>query len=215
MQPQRLLRGAARWLPHGLSMLLIVGTSVALPRTAAAASLEVTVDSLATLGDLVEVDLQIFGLGDLGMPSLSTFDVTLAFDSNVLDLQSVSFGDQLDLLGLGSIRDFSLAASGNAVNLFELSLDTAADLDALQRGSFTLASLAFRASGVGSTSLDLTVNALGDALAAPLSADVRNGSVTVARAQQPVPEPLSMLLVLSGGSLVAGFSLRESRRRQN
>ena len=134
------------------------------------------------LGDPVEVDLIISGLGDGLDPSLGTFDLDLTFDPAILSFQTATFGDQLNVIGLGSITQ--VAPGVMNVNLFELSLDPPVDLDILQQGNFTLATLSFATEDVGSSSLDLFINDLGDALGDPLSASVTSGLVTV----EPEPE---------------------------
>lgn len=106
----------------------------------------------AVEGEEIQVRLAISGLADATSPSLSTFDLEVAFDATVLALTTVSFGDpvlgdQLDLFGLGT--ETLATSGGGTVNLFELSLGSAADLDELQAGAFILATLTFEAVGEG------------------------------------------------------------------
>lgn len=148
------------------------------------------------VGDPASVELRISGLGDASAPSLGVFDLSVSFDPTVLSFAGVSFGDpvlgdQLDPFGLGSITIFD-AASAGSVRLFELSLDLPADLDALQAGAFTLATLTFDTLQVGTSPLGLSVAALGDAFGKSLSADLASGVVAA------VPEPQAGLLFLAG-----------------
>lgn len=154
------------------------------------------------LGSLFMVELRISGLDDGAAPSLSTFDVDIAFDSAIIGLSGIDMvtfgdpllGDQLDLSGFGSLT--GVAISSGSVNLFELSFDLPEDLDFFQADSFTLASITFSALGVGSTALDLSINVLGDSLGDLLTADtISNGTV---RVTSSVPEPSSMFLLGSG-----------------
>src|SRR5262245_50643896 len=62
----------------------------------------------ALFGNLTTVAIQISGLVDMAAPSLGTFDFNVNFDPALLALTSVAYGDplvgdQLNLLGLGSI----------------------------------------------------------------------------------------------------------------
>ncbi len=166
----------------------------------------------ASVGFPTDVAVVISGLGNGAAPSLSAFDLDVDFDSNVLSFLGVTFGDpvlgdQLDLFALGSLAG---TTSGlGVVNLFELSLDSPADLDALQAGSFTLATLTFDTLAAGFSPLGISVNALGDANGNPLTATIAGGSVTAAGAGA-VPEPASLLLVFAGLMVVAW--LREAAR---
>ena len=116
-------------------------------------------------------------------------------------------GDQLDLFGFGSITSFDDSVS-SVVNLFELSFDLPSDLDTLQAGSFTLATLTFDTLAQGTSSVDLSINALGDAFGDQLAADLSNGSVNVNTASA-VPEPSTMMLLGFG---LAGLGVMRRRR---
>jgi hypothetical protein len=79
------------------------------------------------------------------------------------------------------------------VNLFEIWLDLPDDLNNLQARSFTLATLSFQATGIGTSLLDLTINALGDAFGDPLTALGSGGTVTFQQATA-IPEPSTLSL---------------------
>jgi hypothetical protein len=152
-----------------------------------------------SLGSPAVVDLFISGLGDLTAPSLSTFDLDVTFDSSILSFSSAAYGDpvlgdQLDLFGFGSI--ITTTPGAGYVNLFELSLDSIDDLNNLQAGAFTLATLTFDTIGIGTSPLGLSVNALGDENGDSLDAYIQSGSVNVRG--NAVPEPGTLLLVCSG-----------------
>jgi len=149
-----------------------------------------------TRASSVDVALVISGLASGAPPSLSTFDVDISFNPDILAFASATFGDpvlgdQLDLFSLGSLT--SATAGVGTANLFELSFDSQTDLDALQAGNFTLATLTFNTKGKGFSPLEISVNALGDSLGNSLTAGVRSGVIAV-------PEPSSLLL--SGLGLV-------------
>ena len=160
------------------------------------------------LGDPADVNLVISGLGDFMPDSLSTFDLDIIYDPTILSFNSATYGDpvlgdQLDLFGFGSWT--STTPGLGSVNLFELSFDLPSDLDTLQVGSFTLASLTFDTLALGTSSLDINIYALGDSWGAPLIASIESGSVNV------VPEPATLLLLGSGLAGI-GFFRRKMKR---
>ena len=142
---------------------------------------------------MATVDIVISGLADNTAPSLATFDVDVSFDTAVLDFSGAAFGSQLDLFGLGDVN--SLTAGVGTVNLFELSLESATDLDNLQTDTFVLATLSFSVLSGGTSPLGIAVNALGDSLGDALSADIITGSITGVSA---VPEPATWALWVLG-----------------
>ena len=155
----------------------------------------------AAAGSSVDVNLFISGLGDHTAPSLGAYDLNVNFDPAILAFNSVAFGDpllgnQLDLFGFGNLSGSDNTISGK-VNLYELSFDLAQELETLQPGSFVLARLTFDTLTVGTSPLDLSLNALGDASGDPLSAELHNGSINV-NSTTPVPEPATILLLASG-----------------
>jgi hypothetical protein len=163
------------------------------------------------VGEVFDVGIRISGLGSSSAPSLGAFDLDLSFDNSILSFNSVAFGDpilgdQLDLFA-GSISGFDGSAPG-LVDFFELSLDSAADLDSLQADSFTLATLTFTGTGLGTSALLLSLdppNALSDSVGSPLSATLENGQASV------VPVPSSILLGTVGLGLVGWMRRRNPR----
>ena len=138
----------------------------------------VPMDQTVAVSDTVEVAVVIDGLGNFAPDSLGVFDISVSYDPGILAFQSASFGDpvlgdQLDVFGFGSITD--VTPGSGSVNLFELSLDFATDLDTLQAGSFQLATLMFSAIGTGVSAIGIDVTELGDAYGAPLNADTITG----------------------------------------
>lgn len=196
---------------HALRSMLLLTTTAAHAITLGLAPVSQTV----AVGTQLDVALQISGLGEGAAPSLSTFDVDVTFSGSLLSFASAAFGDpgsgdQLDLSGLGSVTAVSPAPS--AVNLFELSLDLPADLVALQAASFTLATLTFTAQAPGTSSLAITVNALGDANGVPLFAELVGASVT-GEGAAAVDEPESLLLAAAALlALVQALQRRTSMR---
>lgn len=194
-----------------LSVLLLI-----FPGAAFATDISVMPASLSVAtGSSVNVALMISGLTDLGTPSLGTYDLNVAYDASVLGFVSASygdpgFGDQLDLSGFGTFA--STTPGIGTVDLFELSFDSPATLDSLQRGAFTLANLTFDALGPGTSSLVLGVNALGDAFGNSVVASLANGRVSVtAGSTTTVPTPGTPLLI--GAGLLALWLRRDGLGR--
>jgi hypothetical protein len=148
-------------------------------------------------GDTIMTDVVISELGSGIAPSLSTFDIDVTFDDSHLSFVSTNFGNQLDLFGLGSITSDTLTGAG-VLNLFELSFDLPADLDALQADSFTLASITFDVITADSSDLDIAINALGDSFGDSLTADITSANITSTDITSPVSEPVVALLLIPG-----------------
>lgn len=148
-----------------------------------------------SVGSTATVDLFISGLGAGTAPSLGTFDLNIDFDPLVLSFTGASFGSQLDLFGLGNLRDVTPGVG--SVNIFELSYDSPFDLDTLQADTFVLATLTFNALGSGVSPLLISANALGDSNGDSLAADL------VATNISAVPEPETQLLMVIGIGMIA------------
>lgn len=150
--------------------------------------------------------LRISGLGDQTVPSLGAFDLDIRYDPAALRLSDVVFGDpaygkQLDLLGFGSITQWT--PSPGSVNLLEVSLDAEADLVAMQRSDFILATLLFDTLAAGGVDLTIHMNAVADAAGLSLNASLVDARVQIGPSGpiSPVPEPAtygvwSLLLAL-------------------
>jgi hypothetical protein len=168
----------------------------------------------ATEGTPVTIDVVISDMVD-GAPSLGAFDLDVTFDPAILRFNTVSFGDpslgdQLDLLGLGSSTGFEASTLG-MVNLYEVSLDTVADLNNLQADTLVLFSLTFDTLGEGISAVGLADVKLGDAQGFPFEADLGAGSVTVSPG---TPVPLPAALLLFGSGLIGGSLVRRRKTRE-
>ena len=185
------------------ALLVLSLLALSAPQAKAATISIIPAGTSADVGDIVTIDIVASGLGaPASAPSLGTYDLTLGFDPLVVSFVDVEWGSGLDVLGLGSIRD--LLPGLDVLDIFELSLDSAADLDLLQPSSFLLARLRFLAIGEGSSPLLLSANALSDAGGGDIPADTQDGRIRV-------PEPLSGVLLLLG---VASARVRAVRRRK-
>ena len=160
------------------------------------------------LGNQVDVNVVISGLGDGEAPSLGGFDLDIGFDQTILAFDSVTFGDpvlgdQLDLFILGS--DTATTPGVGTVNLYELSFDSVADLNYDQAAIFTLATLTFRTLALGTSSLDISFYELSDAYGDLLMADLESGSINV----NAIPEPATLFLLGTG---LAGIGFLRKKR---
>ena len=157
----------------------------------AAATLSISPASqTVTQGAQVSFDVVVSGLAK--GTALGTYDINLAFDPTALSYSGTTFGNQLNLSGLGDIQ--SVTPGTGTVEVFELSLDSAATLNAGQASSFRLATLTFNTLAVSNNSpITLTANALGDASGNPTSAVPQSGAVSITAPVFPPPS------ITSGG----------------
>lgn len=178
----------------------------------------ITIDLLPTLQEVdvntpATVDIAISGLVDSAAPSLSSFDLNIIYDPEMLSfpgLGGVDFGDQLDLFGFGSLRSVDDSVPG-IINLFELSLDPPDDLNNFQPSTFTLGTLTFDTLLTGVSTLALSLNALGDANGDPLAADL-NGAEINTRPTTDIPEPTILMLFVTGMAGLCWRTLAQPRQ---
>jgi hypothetical protein len=164
------------------------------------------------IGDTVSVDIVIDGLGNLGTPSLSAFDLDILFDDDLLSVTGVAFGSELDQGILGSSQGVDSLPGSH--NVFEFSDEESSTLISLQPGSFVLATLTFATLAEGSSALGIDVlGLLGDESSGPLTASTTGATVTIQTATTVVPLPAAAWLLLSvlGGLFSMG---RLCKRRE-
>ena len=181
-------------------------------KLAQAASLEILpVSQNAELGDSVEVQVVISELGSFGAPSLGAFNLNVSFDDTILDFAGLTFGDQLDVQNLGSIRAFSEDPNPNVglVAFFEISLDPPGILDSFQEASFTLATLNFNVTAEGIALLNISSATLDDSLGNTISVDSILDAVINGTEPSTIPEPSTILGLLTLGGIVLGASKKK------
>jgi hypothetical protein len=195
----------------GLSLL---GMAMTVPSAQAATLSFDPIAVNATVGEVFQVGVRVDGLGDGSSPSLSVFDLDLAFDGALLGFEGVGFGALLgDIANFEAVILADGLASPGVLHLAESSLleenlatclfCSGPYLEGLQGAGFTLATVSFRALAVGAGPLSLSVNSVGDGAGQPLPIDsLGTASVTAAAA---VPEPSAGLLLLFGLPLLRRF----------
>ncbi|ANE54014.1 MULTISPECIES: cohesin domain-containing protein [Methylomonas] len=179
----------------------LIGAWLLSNSAAAGAAIGLNLVPIAHSASALSVAISISGLGAGAAPSLAAYDLDLLFDAGLLAYVGTAFGDpaldnQLDPLDLGSNPATAALAGTGRLNLFELSLDTAAELHALQADSFTLAVVNFDVLANGSSELSLNVNALADANGDPLPANVAPTTITT------VPLPPACAAMAAGLGLL-------------
>ncbi|WP_415879100.1 cohesin domain-containing protein [Methylomonas sp. TEB] len=175
----------------------LVGTALFAASGVADAAIDLHFTPRSQTVEAIEIGLNISGLGGA---ALATYDFNIQFDPTRLAFAGVVFGDpvlgdELDVFDLGGNSTAADVLGPGVLNLFESSLDDAADLQVLQADSFTLAIIRFNVLSSGSSQLDLLINGLADAGGNALSANAAPLNINTVAA---VPLP-GMVWPMVGG----------------
>jgi hypothetical protein len=183
-----------------LYVLLLAGFMQAPVARAALIELQPSPLLAATTGDSIAINLVVSGLG---ADSLGAFDISVGFDSSALSFTGYSLGNYLGNINLLEAIDGSVGNTGSAVNVAEVSLLSAFDLDTLQPGLFTLATFNFNvinlAAGTVTQLSVLSGPVLGDALGSAIAV-TGLGSTSVGTV--PIPGTLLLLTASAFGWLI-------------
>ncbi|WP_124974585.1 cohesin domain-containing protein [Aphanothece sacrum] len=173
----------------GVGLVLASLPTVLMGQIAQAVSLQLIPSSTnITVGQNVTVAVVISDLGNKVPPSLSFYDLDINFNPSILSFNNAIFGNQLNLNNLGT-SPITIPGNG-VVSIWEASGDSDTDLDTLQLGSFTLATLSFKGIGVGNSALNISITEILDSQLAPLTINsVTDSSVRVNSAVTKIPEP--------------------------
>ena len=179
-----------------LRLLTVFGCYLFGPGTAGAIDLKfIPSSSSVVIGNSLDVAIAISGLGVNAAPSLGAFSFDVTFANSFLQYKNTIFGDQLSLNGVAPVLR-SATDNGTSIFLEESSNNTPTELDTLQAGEFTLATLTFQAIELGNILLNFSNVTLGDANGNPLTANLFGGSIGVIPASTTVPEPSLVVAVL-------------------
>jgi hypothetical protein len=142
----------------------------------------------------------ISGLGSSAPDSLGAFDISVGFDASALSFTSYALGNYLGDVGISEAIDASGGLLGGEINVAEVSLLSAPDLDTLQPGAFTLATLNFNVLDLEAgeeTQLSVVTGfVLADAFGFLLLPATASGPASVQNSSQPVPIPGTLLLLV-------------------
>ncbi len=193
-------------LRTGLGIALLLGASQASAAPVTLRLLPAVQNAIPS--QTVNLALTINGLGDHAAPSLSGFDINLSFDSSILTFTGHTLGSLLGAVDDVEASDLSLGASGNTINLAELSYLLPTELATLQPSEFTFATLSFRVDNLPQFKQTFvffeSIKVLSDENGEPLQIASLNG----AQIGNPIPEPPAILLFGLGLALL----IRNRRR---
>ncbi len=147
------------------------------------------------IGSPAIVDLYISGLE--GHIAIKTFALDILWDPRKLRLNSVEFGNQLNLFGLGSWTSVTPEGIG-AVDIYEVSFDSVEDLQNNQLDEFSLATLTFDTILTGTSLLGTSSEVFGMSDGSPCIIDIiEMGRINIVE-DNAVSLPASLILLISG-----------------
>jgi hypothetical protein len=182
------------------SVLMVFVSSV----NAATLTIEPENSQIST-GSTFIVSVVVNGLGDHAPPSVSTFDLDLAYDGTLFSFNNVVFGPGLGDESQSESRS-GFTPSLGLINVWEYSLLDVSGLEALQGSSVVLAKFEFTASKHGVGGFDLLLNTLGDGYGDPIPAVLIGGQVS------SIDEPPTIWLFVSllSSALIFKYSKQQT-----
>ena len=166
-----------------IALVGALGLLAARPAEALVISTSPGTQAGVTAGSLVTVTVAASGLG---ADALGSYDISLGYSASLFSSPAVSFSTALGDPSLLQVIT-STGGSTGVAEFADVSLLTAAQLQALQPASFPLATLSFRAIGNGTATFSLVSATAANAVGTPLPI------------QAPIPEPCTALLLGTAG----------------
>ena len=182
-------------MPKKLWTVCVGGLGLLLATEAQAITIDLSLEVTSQTPTAVEVAVKIQGLVDSALPSLKGYDLTITFDSGLLDFDTVvSFSSLLTPPG----SQGSIEGTGN-VEISQLSSNSVATLT-LQPDSFTLATLRFLPIGVGTATLGFDLTPLATSLLGvdPELVELLPSLGEATGTSVVVPEPALLALLVVG-----------------
>jgi hypothetical protein len=182
---------------YKLVLFFLISIMLNAPTLATVVALD-TSESNVTVGNSVNIDLTISGLGNGEAPTLGAFYVEILFDDTILNFDNVVYGS---LLGNTDPRAFETDIitidDAGFVSLDQFSFLFDFELDAIQPDTFTLATVTFNTIGAGVSAIDFNFVDLSTANGDFFDPDLAGTSVKVVT---PVSAsaPYSITLLLFG-----------------
>ncbi len=187
-----------------ISNLMIVGLVLSLYQTPASA-ITIGFNSTTQTVNWAEIFTMDVVVSGLASEIVSTFDLDVTYDTNILAATGVTFSSLLGDPAMFEADNGSVLTAGR-IDLWEVSFLSDSELGQLQAdslGSFSLATLSFKAIRDGITNMLFDPNTIPGIdvkglSATPLILDISAASVTVTGQSNPVPEPTTLWLCLLG-----------------
>jgi hypothetical protein len=192
-----------------LFTMLFVSVSIVSTQPVQAANIAISSGSVSyDVDDIFNIDLIVSDLSEFDSETLGAFDVNLFFDSALLALTEVRFGNFLGVDTAGEVLQGATVLD-NFLNLFSVSLLENSDTDCIfctghylqniQSSNFLLLTLSFQAVSAGIVDFSLQPLALSGGDGTPLhDADSSDNFLSISIGARSISEPSAIFLFVFG-----------------